>query len=342
MGEEAAALPFEAHWNDEVAPNDLDARRDRGNGLREAGINCASNESKSLLRLRLLFLALGAFGVSAVTACPLEIGGGKIDVVFDEPAPAFPQKLALVWIETAARAVSSYYGRFPVAHVVVRVRATAGDRIEGGKTFGVHDGGRITVEVGRGTSAAHFQRDWLMTHEMVHLAFPSVSESQHWIEEGISTYVEPIARAQIGALQPEQVWADLVRDLPQGLPEAGDRGLDFTPTYWGGALFCLLADVEIHRRTKNAKGLQDALRGIREAGGTIWEDWELERALRTGDERTGVPVLQELYAKMRAAPAPVDLDDLWRRLGISRRGRTVTIQKDAPLAAVRRAIVPEP
>ncbi len=298
------------------------------------------------MRLCALFPALFALGTTAAAAAPLEIGGGKIDVLFDEPAPAFPQKLALAWIETAARAVTSYYGRFPVAHVVVRVRATAGDRIEGGKTSGARDGGRITVEVGRGTTAAHFQRDWLMTHEMVHLAFPSVSESQHWIEEGISTYVEPIARAQVGALRPEQVWADLVRDLPQGLPGAGDRGLDFTPTwgrtYWGGALFCLLADVEIRRRTKNAKGLQDALRGILEAGGRIWEDWELERALRTGDEATGVPVLQELYAKMRAAPAPVELDDLWRRLGILRQGRTVTLQHDAPLGAVRRAIVPEP
>ena len=94
-----------------------------------------------------------------------------------------------------------------------------------------------------------------MTHEMVHLAFPSVPDEHHWIEEGIATYVEPIARAQVGDLSPEIVWRELVDGLPKGLPAPGDHGLDNTHTwgrtYWGGALFCLMADIEIHRRTNN-------------------------------------------------------------------------------------------
>lgn len=276
----------------------------------------------------------------------IEVGGGKIDVVFEGAGADFPQALALHWITTAARAVTSYYGRFPVAHVVIRVRAIEGDEIANGRTFGSENGGRIMVAVGRETTAAHFQRDWLMTHEMVHLSFPSVAEEHHWIEEGIATYVEPIARVQIGNLRPEKAWSDLLRDLPQGLPQPGDRGLDFTPTwgrtYWGGALFCLLADGEIRQRTSNAKGLSDALRAILAAGGTIAEDWKLERALRIGDEATGIPVLQELYSQMRADPHPVDLEDLWRRLGVARSGNTVIFYDDAPLAAVRRRLVPAP
>jgi hypothetical protein len=97
-------------------------------------------------------------------------------------------------------------------------------------------------------------------------SFPSVPHDHHWIEEGIATYVEPIARSQVGDLSPETVWRELVDGLPKGLPASGDRGLDNTHTwgrtYWGGALFCLMADVEIHRRTHNRYGLQDALRGI--------------------------------------------------------------------------------
>ncbi len=273
----------------------------------------------------------------------LEVGGGKIEVVLEETE--LPQGPIMDWITTAARAVTSYYGHFPVKHLTVQVRAVAGDRIGSGKTFGTPEGGRITVAVGRSTSVAHFRGDWLMTHEMVHLAFPGVAEEHHWIEEGIATYVEPIARVQIGNLRAAQVWSDLVRDMPQGLPEAGDRGLDFTPTwgrtYWGGALFCLLADVEIRRRTANAKGLQDALRGILEAGGTISSDWELERALKTADAATGVPVLQELYSTMRAEPHPVNLDELWEKLGIERRDGKVSLSDDAPLASVRKAIMPE-
>lgn len=285
-----------------------------------------------------------AFLRSSASGGQIKIGGGKIDVVFESNDPDFPRALALEWIANAARAVTKYYGRFPVDHLAIRIRAVAGDRIGSGNTFGTRDGGVITASVGRSTTATHFNSDWLMTHEMVHLAFPSVADEHHWIEEGLATYVEPIARVKIGNLSARQVWSDVVRDLPQGLPEADDRGLDFTHTwgrtYWGGALFCLLADLEIHRRTANAKGLEDALRGILEAGGSIAEDWDLERALRTGDRATGVPVLEELYSQMRDAPHPVDLDQLWRQLGIERRGETLVLHDDAPLAAVRKSIMP--
>ena len=294
--------------------------------------------------LGVIFLGAPFFRTSAA-AVPIEIGGGKIEIVFPEGASDFPRALTREWVATAAGAVTKYYGRFPVPHVFVRIRAVAGERIDSGKTFGTPNGGVITVSVGRSTSAARFSSDWLMTHEMVHLAFPSVPDKHHWIEEGLATYVEPIARVQTGNLRAQQVWSDLVRDLPQGLPKPGDRGLDFTHTwgrtYWGGALFCLLADVEIHRRTANAKGLKEALRGILEAGGTIYSDWNLDRALRVGDDATGVPVLQELYAQMRSAPHAVDLGQLWLKLGIEREGATVILHDDAPLAYVRKAIIPE-
>ena len=271
------------------------------------------------------------------------VGGGRIDVVFESKDTGVPQSAILAWIGTAARAVTKYYGRYPVAHVAIYVRSVTGDKIESGTTFGTCDGGLIRIAVGRATSPAHFAADWLITHEMVHLAFPSVPDQHHWIEEGIATYIEPIARARIGQLSAEQVWSDLVRDLPKGLPQPGDQGLDFTHTwgrtYWGGALFCLLADIEVHRRTANGKGLNDALRGILEAGGSIAVDWDLERALRAGDSAIGVPVLQELYIQMRSAPHSVDLENLWRQLGIERRGDGIALSDEAPLASIRRAII---
>ena len=100
--------------------------------------------------------------------------------------------------------------------------------------------------MGQLASEGHLKHDWIMTHEMVHLAFPSVAEEHHWIEEGIATYVEPIARVEAGNLEPRSVWHDLVEGLPKGLPQPGDEGLDHTHTwgrtYWGGALF-------VHLRT---------------------------------------------------------------------------------------------
>ncbi|HEY2712293.1 MAG TPA: hypothetical protein VGI60_07245 [Chthoniobacterales bacterium] len=294
---------------------------------------------------RFLLIAFLLFATSSARATRLEVGGGKIDVNFSAGASADFEARVISWVKSAAEAVTKYFGRYPVSRVVVNVDLNAGDRIGSGRTFGNREGGFITIHVGRATSEAHFYSDWMLTHEMVHLAFPSVAEEHHWAEEGLATYVEPIARVMIGNLRAEQVWSDVLRDLSQGLPDDGDRGLDFTHTwgrtYWGGALFYFLADIEIHRRTANTKGLRDALHAILEAGGSISDDWELERAFRVGDAATKTTVLQDLYAQMRAAPHPVNLDELWRKLGVKRNGSTVVLQKDAPLAAVRRAMIPE-
>ncbi len=272
---------------------------------------------------------------------PLAAGGGKLEVAFSE-TPREPLRSAvLAWIGTSARAVAAYHEGFPVRRAEIRVRLGEGRGPSNGMAYG-WNGALITITVGRASTAADFADDWLMPHEMLHLGFPSVPERHHWIEEGISTYVEPIARARAGLISAEEAWGDLVRGLPQGQPQAGDRGLDGTPTwgrtYWGGAIFCLLADVEIRRRTGNRLGFEHALRAIVRAGGTIEADWKIERAIEVGDRATGVPVLRELYEKMRAAPVQTDLNALWKQLGIERRGRQIFFNDAAPLAAIRTAI----
>ena len=143
------------------------------------------------------------------------------------------------------------------------------------------------------------------------------------------------------------MWRDLVRDMPQGEPEPGDEGLDHTHswgrTYWGGAMFCLVADVRIREQAHNRKGLQDALRGIVDAGGRIDEDWPIERAFTAGDRATGTTVLMDLYREMRDKPASVDLDALWRKLGIQRGAKgAIELIAEAPDANIREAITKPP
>src|SRR5246500_3413515 len=259
----------------------------------------------------------------------LQIGGATLDISFEPNPPEDLRKLVLNWVATAARAVTTYYTKFPVSHVGIAINFHDGEGVNSGRAFG-WENAHISISVGLSTTATDFAEDWTMTHEMVHLAFPSVPEQHHWIEEGLATYVEPVARTRAGDLLPEKVWGDMVDSMAQGLPKSGDRGLDFTHTwgrtYWGGALFCLLADIEIHRRTANTKGLDSALRGILEAGGSLTVDWDLKRALKAGDSATRVPVLEELYTQMRDAPHPVDLENLWRQLGVERRDNGVTLK----------------
>jgi hypothetical protein len=275
----------------------------------------------------------------------MTIGGSVIDVTFTSGALETPLAAVRNWISASACAVTTYYGRFPVKHLHLLIVLVEGQRgVLSGRTLG-YGGASTRVLVGQLTTEEDLKRDWVMTHEMVHLAFPSVAEEHHWIEEGIATYVEPIARVEAGDLEPRSVWHDLVEGLPKGLPQAGDEGLDHTHTwgrtYWGGALFCTLADVEIRDRTNNRHGLQDALRAILAAGGNMETSWPLERALMVGDKATGVSVLTELYQQMKAKAVQCNLAGLWDNLGVESLGE-VSFNDQAPLAAVRRAITAVP
>src|SRR5208337_2639621 len=114
----------------------------------------------------------------------------------------------------SACAVTEYYGGFPVRNVNVEV-VPIGERkgVLSGRTFIVDQTPMIRVGLSKFATDSSLRDDWVMTHEMVHLAFPSVPDEHHWIEEGIATYVEPIARAQVSDLSPEKVWRDLVDDV---------------------------------------------------------------------------------------------------------------------------------
>jgi len=279
---------------------------------------------------------------SASNQVMLNACGSTIAVHFDGKTETVSREDLERWVNRAATAVCTYYDRFPVPHLTLEIHARGGPGIHHGVTY-PRNGGFITISVGPQTRVAQLDDDWMLTHEMIHLAFPSMAGSHHWIEEGISVYVEPIARVQAGELSAAKMWSDVMRDMPQGEPAAGDQGLDRTRTwgrtYWGGALFCLVADVQIRERTNNRKGLQDALRGVLQAGGTINQDWDIERAFAAGDKATGTTVLQDLYHEMRDKPSAVDLLALWKKLGLRRNNdSSVEFIPDAPLAGVREAI----
>ncbi|MBV9768475.1 MAG: hypothetical protein JOZ32_02790 [Bryobacterales bacterium] len=304
------------------------------------------------MRRALLLLWLAALLMDQAPAQnalePVEVasGGSTIDVTFGPGKIDLPKASIIAWISNAANAVSEYFGRFPVQNARLMVKPAEGrSGVFQGMTFGGQRGAFTRIAAGQTTTQQQLDDDWMMTHEFIHMAFPDLSgesDEHHWMEEGMATYLEPIARAQIGHLSAERVWGDCVRDMPQGLPKEGDRGLDRTPTwgrtYWGGAIFWLLADVQIREATHNQKGLQEALRGILKAGGNITNDWPVERVLNVGDQVTGTAVLEDLYNQMKATAVHTDLNELWRRMGVQVKNGKVTFDDRAPLAEVRKAI----
>jgi len=284
---------------------------------------------------------------AALRAAPdetLEAGGGRIDLVYADSGEGLDRILIREWVRSNAEAVIHYFGRFPVEHVGLLIIADAGRRLHGGTAYGFETSA-IRIRVGRDTAAEAFARDWRMAHEMIHLALPIVPTKSWWLLEGSATYVEPIARAQVGALTPEEAWDGLWRGMPQGQPQPGDLGLDHTPTwgrtYWGGAIFCFEADLRIRMWTHGKRGLQDAFRAInRESGGNTAR-WSMERLIEVGDAATGTTILSDLYAAMAGSAVTTDLDARFADLGVRRAAGQVTLDDQALSANLRQAILPE-
>jgi hypothetical protein len=305
--------------------------------------------------MRAFLIVGGLFFASLSTlshgACPsrasteLKVSGSTICLVIDDATLPKQQQMLHTWVDRSARIVADYYGMFPAPLVVIRLQGMDGSGVGGGRT--TNDSGlMIQMRVGRETSSETLASDWVLVHEMVHLALPEIGRSHNWLAEGLATYVEGVARAQFGNRDIADVWAEDRHSMPMGLPRPGEGGMDQSPswgrTYWGGALYCLQADVAIREQTANRVGLQTALRAIlKETGGYAF-DSDIADVLRIGDAATGTHVMYGLYQQIRATPQTPDLDLLWTLLGVPNDPKTEAFDDHAPLAAIRVAITARP
>jgi hypothetical protein len=131
-------------------------------------------------------LALLIIGFAVATAFPADdmtstivIGQSRIDVNIESGAMQASKEDLLKWVRWAAESVTSYYGRFPVPQLLLRIVPSDGRGVRGGKTFGRENGGFITIHVGKQAQFSDLASDWMLTHEMVHLSFPSVADNHH-------------------------------------------------------------------------------------------------------------------------------------------------------------------
>lgn len=272
----------------------------------------------------------------------IEVGSTSIRIRTDSGLP-LPREAIVEWVRRAAVAVTTYLGRFPVKELLVTVHAGGDEPVGEGVTYGASS---IQVHLGASARVADLTSDWVMTHEMFHLAFPTLNDRYLWMMEGLSDYLEPIARAQARQWSAEDAWREFVEGLPQGLPQPGEDGLDNSSRreriYWGGNIYWLLADVQIRVQTENRRGLVDAIRAILAAGGNGAADWPLERVLKVGDQATGTTVLKDLYDQLGTKPGNVDLDALWKKLGVHETGGAIVFDDTAPWGKYRAAITASP
>jgi hypothetical protein len=291
-------------------------------------------------------IGLMLFGLGACWAAPeerrvLALGDSRVEVVVEAGDLDVSRDVLFRWIEDQSRAVGVYFGGFPVEQARIRITPSTGRGTRGGVMYPGPEP-LVVLQVGADCTETTLRKSWVLTHELTHLALSDQRAQHQWLEEGMATYVEPWIRVKQGQIPHTQVWRELVVGLPQGLPGPGDQGLDKTHTwgrtYWGGALFFFLADLEIRHRSNQEKGIRDALMGITSAGLNATTSVPIEEVLAVGDAAVGYPVLTELYSTMRADPHPVDLDALWTELGVEVLRGEVHFNDAGSRSATRRAM----
>ena len=272
----------------------------------------------------------------------LEIGDSKLDVTALDGAldQSFDEMNA--WIRTSANAVRDFYGVFPVPRASITLLPTPRrDSVLFGKVLPESAPGIALLVVQHAPRKALYS-DWILVHELFHLGFPSFFEEGKWLDEGLATYYEPIIRVRAGLYTEAELWSELEASMPQGLTAFTGQGLeqanDFRGVYWGGAIACLLADVEARKRRLDS-GLEVGLRALREAGGNASEVWSLNEAIAAVDHALGAPTLAPIAKAHARRGSAFDLHALFAQLGVNRDASgAVQLSDSAPLAAVRHAI----
>lgn len=251
------------------------------------------------------------------------------------------------WVDDAASAVTPLFGRFPVDHATLFVvPAKNEEEVVFGKVLSLA-GASVALVVGDKMPESARRQDWVLVHELFHLGFPTFRGEGRWLGEGLATYYEPILRARAGWTSEGEVFRQFARNMPRGLPQRGSSaGLasrdDLDSIYWGGALFCLAADVAIRQESRGKKSLDDVVRAALARGGDATKVWTVAEVVRVGDEVTGTGVLSRMYERHAQRGERIDLDGLLSSLGVEKEASGAWALDDGrPLAWVRHGIVGE-
>jgi predicted metalloprotease with PDZ domain len=282
----------------------------------------------------------GAFG--SFRRADVALPGATLHVALLGEPLALGDAGAVDWIRKAASCETRVFGRFPVDATVFVVPVRGREGVVFGRVMSL-SGASVVLLFGTATQADSQRDDWVVVHELFHLGTPSFVGEGHWLEEGLATYYEPILRERCGWTSEKELWSHFQTEMQRGLrrdgdpPDLEDRD-DIDATYWGGALFALLADVRIREATGNARSLDDVIRAVLARAGDSTHAARVADFVRIGDEVTGTDALARLYDAWTIRGQNPDLPALWNALGVDPRGVSDPTKDGAPLATVRRGI----
>jgi hypothetical protein len=250
------------------------------------------------------------------------------------------------WLRRALAAHSALFGDFPrAAWSLAVVPAPPGATGRGSPVvFGTTSRGgghHIVAWIPADVPASSLPGEWVLVHELFHLAQPWIQES--WFAEGLATYYGEVLRARRGDLTPVELWAALLDGFRRGASVGGASPLGdeeqhmmtrrtFWRVYWGGAAIALLADVRLRQR--GSSSLDAGIRAL----ATQLELTDACSAMAAMAVATGDDAFTVLAAPALASHELPDVAPTLSALGVREGPGGLTLDDTAPLAAIRRAI----
>jgi hypothetical protein len=252
-----------------------------------------------------------------------------------------PEQLA-AWVSAVAESNRRFWGQSPAKGGLAILIPSPRGGVPFGRVLSL-GGAVVTVLVGREATTRELYDDWVLVHEFLHLGSPLMRDTGAWLNEGIATFYEPVLRARAGWKSEDEVWREWMSQMPRGMPAMASVGLQNAGRggiYWGGALFVLMAEIESLQASGGKIGFSDCLRRVLAEGGDVTVKRPTMKLLDRCDTLLGKPIIGPLAERHIAKGSAMDLDQLWRRLGVAMAADgSIAYDDKAELARLRPLII---
>jgi hypothetical protein len=268
-------------------------------------------------------------------------GDPALTLAIRPSAMQIPDEQLIAWVSAVAESNRRFWARSPTEGGLVVLIPSPRGGVPFGRVLSL-GGAVVTVLVGEQATPQDLYDDWVLVHEFLHLGSPLMRDTGAWLNEGIATFYEPVLRARAGWKSEDDVWREWISSMPRGMPAITGIGLQNAGRggiYWGGALFVLMAEIESLQASGGKIGFSDCLRAVLADGADVTIKWPTMRLLDWCDALLGKQVIAPLAKQHIERGSAMDLDRLWRRLGVSMDGDTVRYDDGAELAWLRPLII---
>ncbi|MCA8927311.1 MAG: hypothetical protein KDC18_04525 [Alphaproteobacteria bacterium] len=254
-----------------------------------------------------------------------------------------PGEAALVrWVRYFADLAAAYWQGFATDRLLVAIVPTGdANKVVFGRSRG-GGGATLQLDVGRGVDLdTLYRRDWILTHELMHLAQPDLGRDGRWLMEGMATYVEPLLRHFAGLYAADAVWKEWWQGMPRGAHGLASGGLRRSNPYWSGALALLATNVAVAERTQGRRSLADAVRAGLTRAGNATQTAETGALVRLYDRAMGGSELAD-FVHRHELPTFFNLAGLWQQLGIGEQKGKLIYSNSEASARLRQWILSPP